>query len=64
MSTTALALIDLLLATLNGQGPVSAMIRKAHQEGRTITREELDAAFDGDDAARDALTAAIQKAGG
>lgn len=64
MSATAIALIDLLLATLNGQGPVSALIRQAHAEGRTLTREELDSAFDQDDQARDALTAAIQKAGG
>lgn len=64
MSNTALALIDLLLATLNGQGPISALIRQAHAEGRTLTRQELEGAFDQDDQARDALQAAIKRAGG
>lgn len=56
--------IELLLALINAAGPVSAAIRQAQAEGRTLTREELQAAFDQDDAARDSLVSAIQAAGG
>jgi hypothetical protein len=55
--------IELLLAMINNAGPVSAAIRQAQAEGRALSREELQAAFDQDDAARDRLVAAIQSAG-
>lgn len=58
------AAIELLLQLINAAGPVSAAIRQAQAEGRDLTREELQAAFDQDDAARDRLVAAIQSAGG
>lgn len=58
------AWIELLLQLLNESGPVSAAIRQAQAEGRALTREELQAAFDQDDDARDQLEAAIQAAGG
>jgi hypothetical protein len=58
------AWIELLLQLINAAGPVSAAIRQAQAEGRALTREELAAAFDQDDAARDRLVAAIQSAGG
>lgn len=60
----AAAGIELLLQLLNTAGPVSAAIRQAQAEGRALTREELQAAFDQDNAARDHLVAAIQSAGG
>lgn len=56
------AWIELLLQLINSNGPVSAAIRQAQAEGRALSREELQAAFDQDDAARDRLTAAIQAA--
>lgn len=52
--------IELLLQLINASGPVSAAIRQAQAEGRQLTREELQAAFDQDDSARDRLVAAIQ----
>ena len=54
------AAIELLLQLINASGPVSAAIRQAQAEGRTLSREELQAAFDQDDAARDRLVAAIE----
>lgn len=60
----AAAAIDLLLALINAAGPVSAAIRQAQSEGRDLTRDELQTAFDQDDAARDRLVAAIQAAAG
>lgn len=56
------AWIELLLQLINASGPVSAAIRKAQAEGRELTREELQAAFDQDDRARDHLVAAIDAA--
>lgn len=56
------AWIELLLQLINESGPVSAAIRQAQAEGRALTREELQAAFDQDDDARDRLVAAIQAA--
>lgn len=56
------AWIELLLQLINASGPVSAAIRQAQSEGRELTREELQAAFDQDDAARDRLVAAIEAA--
>lgn len=56
------AAIELLLQLINAAGPVSAAIRQAQAEGRELTREELQAAFDEDDRARDRLTAAIANA--
>jgi hypothetical protein len=53
------AWIELLLQLINASGPVSAAIRQAQAEGRPLTREELQAAFDQDDRARDHLVAAI-----
>jgi hypothetical protein len=58
------AWIELLLQLINASGPVSAAIRQAQAEGRALTREELQAAFDQDDDARDQLQAAIQAASG
>lgn len=60
MKTTAA--IELLLQLINASGPVSAAIRQAQTEGRALSREELQAAFDQDDAARDRLVAAIEAA--
>jgi hypothetical protein len=60
----AAAGIELLLQLINAAGPVSAAIRRAQDEGRDLTPEELQAAFDQDDSARDSLAAAIQRAGG
>lgn len=62
MSKSAAAAIELLLAILQSAGPVSAAIRRAQVEGRTLSREELEAAFAQDDIARDALVGAIDKA--
>lgn len=59
----AAAGIELLLQLINAAGPVSAAIRQAQAEGRALTREELQAAFDQDDDARDRLSAAIAAAG-
>lgn len=60
----AAAGIELLLQLINAAGPVSAAIRRAQTENRPLSREELQAAFDQDDAARDRLVAAINAAGG
>jgi hypothetical protein len=59
----AAAAIELLLQLINAAGPVSAAIRQAQAEGRALSREELQAAFDQDDTARDRLVVAIQSAG-
>jgi hypothetical protein len=56
------AWIELLLQLINASGPVSAAIRQAQAEGRALSREELQAAFDQDDDARDRLTRAIEAA--
>lgn len=56
------AAIELLLQLINSAGPVSAAIRQAQAEGRKLTPEELQAAFDQDDAGRNALVAAIAAA--
>lgn len=65
MSTSTVdAAIELILQVITHAGPVSAAIARAHGEGRTITREELEAAFDQDNIARDALVASIARAGG
>jgi hypothetical protein len=58
------AAIELLLQLINAAGPVSAAIRRAQTEGRPLSREELQAAFDQDDVARDHLVSAIDAAGG
>ena len=60
MKTTAA--IELLLQLINAAGPVSAVIRQAQAEGRDLTAEELQAAFDQDDKGRDALVRAIANA--
>jgi hypothetical protein len=60
MKTAAVG-IELLLQLINAAGPVSAAIRQAIAEGRKLTREDLQAAFDQDDSARDALVDAIAK---
>lgn len=59
---SAAAAIELLLQLINAAGPVSAAIRRAQEEGRPLSREELQAAFDQDDASRDALVDAINRA--
>jgi hypothetical protein len=59
---SAAAAIELLLQLINAAGPVSAAIRRAQAEGRTLTREELDEAFAQDDASRSALVDAINRA--
>ncbi len=56
------AVIELFLQVLNSSGPVSAAIRQAQAEGRSLTREELDAAFEQDDRARERLAGAIAAA--
>lgn len=58
----AAAAIELLLQLINAAGPVSAAIRQAQSEGRDLTPEELQAAFDQDDVARDSLQSAINRA--
>jgi hypothetical protein len=60
----ASAAIELLIQLLTSNGPVSNLIRDAHAAGRTITREELETAFAQDDAARDSLVNAIDRADG
>jgi hypothetical protein len=62
MSNKNAAWIELLLAMINNAGPVSAAIRQAQAEGRALSREELQAAFDQDDDARGRLTRAIEAA--
>lgn len=54
------AAIELLLQLINSAGTVSAMIRKAHNEGRQLSLEEMQAAFDQDDVARARLVKAIE----
>ena len=56
------AAIELLLQLINAAGPVSAAIRQAQAEGRALTKEELQAAFDQDDKSREALVNAINLA--
>lgn len=56
------AAIELLLAMINSAGPVSEAIRNAHAQGRKMTLDELQAAFDQDDAAKLDLEAAIAQA--
>lgn len=58
----ASAAIELLVQLLNAAGPVSAAIRQAQVEGRELTADELQAAFDQDDKGRDALAKAIANA--
>ena len=58
------AAIELLLQLINAAGPVSAAIRRAQAEGRTLSREELDEAFAQDDTARVSLADAIARHGG
>lgn len=64
MSAAVTAAIELLLQVINHAGPVSAAIRRAQAEGRSLSREELEEAFAQDDAARDNLVDAIGRAGG
>lgn len=54
--------IDLLFNLLTNSAGVSALLQKAHSEGRTITKEELQTAIDQDDQARNQLEAAIGRA--
>jgi hypothetical protein len=56
------AALELLLQLINAAGPVSSAIRLAHTENRPLSREELQAAFDQDNDARDALVASIDRA--
>lgn len=63
-ASTIDAAIELFLQVVTHAGPVSAAIARAHGEGRTITREELEEAFVQDDLARAALSEAIARAGG
>lgn len=58
----ATAAIELLLALINASGPVSAAIRQAQSEGRTLTAAELTAAFQQDNDARNLLADAINSA--
>lgn len=58
------AALELLLQRINSAGPVSAAIRQAQSEGRSLSKEELQDAFDQDNAARDSLVDAIGRAGG
>ncbi len=56
------AAIDLLIGLLQSNGAVSNVLRSAHQEGRTINKQELEQAFDRDNEARSQLEQAISKA--
>jgi hypothetical protein len=56
---TALALLNQLAQTL---AALSALIQRAQTEGRDITPAELDTLAVGDDIARAALEAAIERA--
>lgn len=56
---TGLTLLTQLLAQATALGN---LIRTAHAEGRDITPAELDTLAAGDDAARSALDAAIERA--
>jgi hypothetical protein len=62
--TNLLALTGLLLQFTEQAAAMSRLLNTAHAEGRDVTREELDALFAGDDAARARLDAAIAAAGG
>jgi hypothetical protein len=59
----ALAAIDVVLALISRATAISAMIGKAQAEGRTeLSTEEWDQVISENDAAREALAAAIAKA--
>lgn len=58
----ALALTNLLLGLLDRQAQITALLNKAHAEGRDVTAEELDGLFADDAAARDQLAQAIAAA--
>jgi hypothetical protein len=62
--TNAIALIGLLLQYSDKIAQVSAVLSKAHAEGRDVTRAELDGLFADDDAAKAALDALIKARGG
>ena len=57
-----LATVNLFLALLMENGPVSKLIDQARAEGRKISQTEWDQLFADDDAARAELVAAIEKA--
>jgi hypothetical protein len=60
---TVVAAIDLMLALLSRAAEVSQVIAAARAEGRdTLTPDEWAAILKADDAARDALLAAIMRA--
>lgn len=64
MSATVTAAIELILQVINHAGPVSAAIARARAENRPLSRQELEEAFNQDDAARGSLVEAIARAGG
>lgn len=64
MSAAITAAIELLLQVINHDGPVSAAIRRAQSEGRTLSRDELEEAFGQDDTARGNLVDSIARHGG
>lgn len=58
----ALILVSLLLQYSDKIATVGKLLNTAKNEGRDVTKAELDALFAGDDAARAALDAAIAAA--
>jgi hypothetical protein len=58
----ALALVTVLLQLGQQVQAISALLAKAHTEGRDVTAEELDGLFAADAAARAQLQAAIDAA--
>ncbi len=57
-------LMQILLPLLDRAGEITALLNKAHTEGRDVTDAELDGLFAEDDAAKKALAEAIRKARG
>lgn len=62
--TNALALTNLLLGLLDRQAAITALLNKAHAEGRDVSNVELDDLVGDDDVARAQLQAAIDAAKG
>ena len=60
--SNALALTNLMLGLLDRQAQITALLNKAHTEGRDVTTAELNGLFASDAAARGELQAAIDAA--
>lgn len=57
-------LLDVLLRLAGQTQAIASLIQKAREEGRDVSREELDALYANDDRARAELDAAIAARGG